>query len=72
MTEAKRWLRELPRTEAEGLASALRGGKLADTQTRGKVVELNVREGPGRLPAGERPYAHPFFWAPFVLVGDPE
>ncbi len=72
MTEAKRWLRELPRTEAEGLASALRGGKLADTQTRGKVVELNVREGPWRLPAGERPYAHPFFWAPFVLVGDPE
>jgi CHAT domain-containing protein/tetratricopeptide (TPR) repeat protein len=72
LAEAKAWLRGLPRADAEGLASALRGGKLSDTRTRGRVVELNVKEGPGRLPEGDRPYSHPFFWAPFVLVGDPE
>lgn len=22
-----------------------------------------------RIPKGERPFAHPFYWAPFVLVG---
>jgi CHAT domain-containing protein len=22
-------------------------------------------------PAGERPYAHPFYWAAFILIGDP-
>jgi CHAT domain-containing protein len=72
LEEAKKWLRELPRPEAEGLASALRGGKLADTRTRGTVVELNLKERPPRPPEGERPYAHPYFWATFVLVGDPE
>jgi CHAT domain-containing protein len=36
------------------------------------VVELNVKERAVRLPAGERPYAHPFYWAAFVLVGDPD
>jgi CHAT domain-containing protein len=39
---------------------------------RGTVVESDVRERPVKLPAGERPYAHPFYWATFVLVGDPD
>jgi tetratricopeptide (TPR) repeat protein len=72
LAEARRWLRELPRRDAEALAAALRGGQLGDTVTRGTVVELDVRERPVKLPAGERPYAHPFYWATFVLVGDPE
>jgi CHAT domain-containing protein/tetratricopeptide (TPR) repeat protein len=71
LAEAQRWLRELPRKDAEILAANLRGGKLGDTVTRGSVVELNVGERPA-LPAGERPYAHPFYWAAFVLVGDPD
>jgi hypothetical protein len=71
LAEARKWLRELPRGEALALASALKGGKLAGT-TRGTVVELTVKEGPAKLPAGARPYAHPFYWATFVLVGDPE
>jgi CHAT domain-containing protein len=25
-----------------------------------------------KVPAGERPYAHPFFWAAFILIGDPD
>jgi len=34
---------------------------------------LALIDGPGLLDAGQRPlfsYAHPMFWAPFVLVGD--
>jgi tetratricopeptide (TPR) repeat protein len=72
LEEAKRWLRELRRRDAEALAAALHGGKLSDTTTRGSVVELNPKERPVKLPQGERPYAHPFYWATFVLVGDPE
>jgi CHAT domain-containing protein len=69
--EPKRWLRELPCRDAEALASELLAGRLQGT-TRGSVVELNVRERPAKLPAGERPYPHPFYWATFVLVGDPD
>jgi CHAT domain-containing protein/tetratricopeptide (TPR) repeat protein len=72
LEEAKRWLRELPRRDAQALAAALQGDKLGGTVTRGTVVELDVRERPVQLPAGERPYAHPFYWATFVLVGDPD
>jgi tetratricopeptide (TPR) repeat protein len=72
LEEAKHWLRELSRQDAEALAAALQGGKLSDTLTRGSVVELNPKERPVKLPEGERPYAHPFYWATFVLVGDPD
>jgi CHAT domain-containing protein len=63
-------LRELSRKEAEALALALKAGRLQGT-TRGQVVKLKLKDQP-KLPAGERPFAHPFFWAAFVLVGDPE
>jgi CHAT domain-containing protein len=36
------------------------------------VVELKVKEQPVKLPRGERPYAHPFFGAAFILIGDPD
>jgi CHAT domain-containing protein len=26
---------------------------------------------PATLPAGDKPFAHPAYWAAFVLVGDP-
>jgi hypothetical protein len=56
LAEAKQWLRNLSEKEAKGALAAL---------PRGKVVSRRV------LPGGSRPYAHPYFWAPFVLVGDP-
>jgi tetratricopeptide (TPR) repeat protein len=67
--EAKRWLRELPRAEAEK-----RLAKLLDavpSAERGKVK----RALPTRKSAGsgeERPFAAPYFWAAFVLIGDPD
>jgi CHAT domain-containing protein len=27
---------------------------------------------PAPRPGGVRPYAHPYYWAAFVLVGDPD
>src|SRR5262249_15028233 len=38
LEEAQRWLRQLPRIDAERLTAALRAGKLGST-TRGEVVE---------------------------------
>jgi tetratricopeptide (TPR) repeat protein len=66
LAEAKAWLRTLPRAEALKLASKMTGG---------------VERGKGRpaLPQtpvvpetdkDEPPYAHPYYWAAFVLVGD--
>jgi CHAT domain-containing protein len=72
LDEAKQWLRDLPRRDAEPLAAALQAGNLGTTQRRGSVVELNVKERAVKLPVGERPYAHPYYWAAFVLIGDPD
>jgi CHAT domain-containing protein len=72
LDEAKRWLRELT-VEAAGTELA--------TLTRGTVRPLVVvveADGPApraaasapRL-AGVRPYTHPYYWASFILIGDP-
>jgi tetratricopeptide (TPR) repeat protein len=71
LREAKEWLRELSRDEALRVASA---------------VSQSVERGKGRqrlplLPAvpeappeakDRQPYAHPYYWAAFVLIGDPD
>jgi hypothetical protein len=70
LREAKAWLRQLPRSEAEALA-----GRLA----KGAVRATEEPKGPAAppaavpaLPAGDRPFAHPRYWAAFILLGDPE
>ncbi len=71
LREAKDWLRDLRRSELEELA-----GKLAEGVVRAK--EEPLAQNPPRkaarpaLPAGDRPFAHPRYWAPFILIGDPE
>ncbi len=69
LAEAKQWLAGLKRREAEALAVRLAGGVLRGTEGDVKPV---VKGKPARLPEGERPFAHPYYWAAFVLVGDPE
>jgi CHAT domain-containing protein len=67
LAEAKQWLRTLPREEALKRAAAIGAG-----------VERapGVKELPRvKVPAGAKakpPYAHPYYWAGFVLVGDPD
>jgi CHAT domain-containing protein len=70
LDEAKRWLRELTVDEVGTELAALDRGTV-----RPRVEEV---DGPAPRaaasapkPAGVRPYAHPYYWAAFILIGDP-
>jgi tetratricopeptide (TPR) repeat protein len=67
LAEAKAWLRALPRSEAVKRAAALTGGVERgagrEALPRAPVVPETAQDEP--------PYAHPYYWAAFVLVGDP-
>jgi CHAT domain-containing protein len=71
LQEAKRWLRGLPRAGVEKLA-----GQLARGEVRAKEEPKTPLSPSGvprpALPAGDRPFAHPRYWAAFILIGDPE
>ncbi len=68
LAEAKRWLAGLKRKEGGELAARLATGVLRGTE--GDVKPLVKGKG-AKLPEGEKPFAHPYYWAAFVLVGDP-
>jgi CHAT domain-containing protein len=67
LAEAKRWLAGLKRADAEPLAARLGRGVLRGTEKEARPVV----KGEAKLPDGERPFAHPYYWAAFVLIGDP-
>jgi tetratricopeptide (TPR) repeat protein len=67
LREAQAWLRDLPRPEAEALAAKLTGGTL-----RGTLSTLKPAPAGGAGEPGDRPYAHPYYWSAFVLLGDPD
>jgi CHAT domain-containing protein len=69
LAEAKRWLRDLGRKEAGELAAQQAGGVLRGTEGDVRPV---VKGKPAKLPPGEKPFAHPSFWAAFTLLGDPD
>jgi tetratricopeptide (TPR) repeat protein len=62
LREAKQWLRTLSRKEAEQFAAQL------PKVERSGQRPLKVR---GDQPADRPPYADPYFWAAFILIGDP-
>jgi CHAT domain-containing protein len=64
LDEAKRWLRGLSAEEA-GAAEALVRGPLRPLVTEGGAA------APATRPGGPRPFEHPYYWAAFVLIGDP-
>ena len=68
LTEAKTWLRRLNRQVAEKLVTRLAGGVLRGTIDP-PLPEANGKRG--KLPMGKRPFEHPYYWAAFILVGDP-
>jgi CHAT domain-containing protein len=71
LAEAKSWLRGLRREEVTALAAKLsRGEARAAGATRRKPAAQALSVPAGA--ADDRPYAHPYYWAAFVLTGDPD
>jgi hypothetical protein len=71
LREAKAWLRGLSRGEVLRLAAELSGGLERGLGAQGR----RPSELAAAVPSGsdtDRPYAHPHFWAAFVLAGDPD
>ena len=71
LAEARAWLRGLRRVEVTGLAAMLSGG---EARYAGAPRRKPAPQSLG-VPAGaadDRPYAQPYYWAAFVLTGDPD
>jgi tetratricopeptide (TPR) repeat protein len=70
LAEAKAWLRELRGADVVALAASLSEG---EARAKGAEKREEASSAP-RVPIGagdEHPYRHPYYWAAFVLVGDP-
>jgi CHAT domain-containing protein len=70
LAEAKDWLRKLSRKEALKRAASLTEG--VERGLRPKLPPLAVPPSPPAVASGDCPYAHPYYWAAFVLIGDAE
>ncbi len=70
LREAKQWLRSLTADQIDGELALLSRGDVRP------LAKVNDTTPPGAAtspkPSGVRPYDHPYFWAAFVLVGDPD
>jgi CHAT domain-containing protein/tetratricopeptide (TPR) repeat protein len=66
LDEAKRWLRNLSREEATARIAKIGTGVARGT--RGKGVDLKVATTESK---DTKPFAHPKYWAAFILIGDP-
>jgi Tfp pilus assembly protein PilF len=65
LAEAKRWLRQLSRAEALAKMAQLSGGVV-----RGKGYKLHpLPEEATSKDGKDQPFAHPYYWAAFVLQG---
>jgi hypothetical protein len=71
LAEAKKWLRELSSEDVLKHAAAISNGVVRGDRAPGEKALPLERLKPEDSPRGVKPFAHPKFWAAFVLVGDP-
>jgi len=69
LAEAKEWLRSLTGSQATDFAVNLSQRIARGAGHKTHVVDLVP---PTASDADAHPYEHPYFWAAFVLIGDPE
>jgi CHAT domain-containing protein len=62
--EAKVWLRKLSRTERDNTLAAL-----SETRGTNREPTRGLRIVPAEPSRGPHPYAHPYYWAGFILLG---
>jgi CHAT domain-containing protein len=70
LREAKQWLRNVPASEA-----LARLGEITNGVVRGERPAREEMRGvpkPKDASGDYRPYAHPRYWAAFILLGDPQ
>jgi len=75
LDEAKRWLRSLTADQINGELAALERGDVRPLAAVNGALPPNATQPDASAapkPRGVRPYDHPYFWAAFVLVGDPD
>jgi len=63
LREAKHWLRTLPQDEVDRLAAGSAG-----VERRARTRDLRQPVQSSSL----HPYADPYYWAGFILIGDPD
>ncbi|MGO9463774.1 MAG: tetratricopeptide repeat protein [Isosphaeraceae bacterium] len=69
LQEAKQWLRSLTVDQIDGELAALERGAVRPLAKVGEDTSGTALSSPRSGSA--RPYDHPYYWAAFVLVGDP-
>ena len=74
LAEAKAWLRDLSAADASQLVATLSSSV---ARGKGRVERPATDPKPSspaqaKLPEGEKPFSHPYYWAAFILMGDPE
>jgi tetratricopeptide (TPR) repeat protein len=70
LQEAKQWLRNLSSSEAlERLGTLTNGVVRGERPAREEMKPVPVPKDSGK---DYKPYAHPRYWAAFILIGDPD
>jgi CHAT domain-containing protein len=70
LREAKHWLRDLTATEAlERLGTLTNGIVRGEQPAKEEMKTIPIPKDAGK---DYKPYAHPHYWAAFILIGDPE
>jgi hypothetical protein len=73
LAEAKHWLRTLPRSEALATLATMTNGIVRGTGGKLRPARVSIPEtAPKDHENGRPPFAHPYYWAGFVLVGNPD